>query len=113
MIRTLTVKLGKIVIADYSRDGEPRLRELTVNINRTFTNVTDLKQISMPLIADLTAAGAAGFAGDVLGLVIPAPILERLGVVAKGTGGILQDTGRKTLQTLRSLFDSLEQSPKK
>lgn len=113
LIQTLTVKLGKIVIADYSRGGEPQVRTLNVNLDRTFTNVTDLKQISAPLLADLTAAGAAGFAGDVLGLVIPAPILERLGVVTKGAGGLLQDTGGKTLQTVRGLLDSLEQSPEK
>lgn len=112
LIRHLVVKLDKIIIADYS-GPTPRVKEVPLNINHTFDNVTDLKQISGPLIADLSLAGVGNFAGDVLGLVIPAPILESLGVVTKGTGGILQQTGKKTTDFIRGLFDSLEEKQKK
>ncbi|HZP60372.1 MAG TPA: hypothetical protein VFB27_08600, partial [Opitutaceae bacterium] len=112
LIRHLVVKLDKIIIADYS-GRSPRIQEIPVNINRTFTDVTDLKQISVPLVADLSVAGVGNLAGDVLGLVIPAPILESLGVAAKGTGGLLQQTGQKTGNFIKGLFDSLEEKPKK
>lgn len=112
LIQHLVVKLDKIILADYS-GSKPQVREIPVNINRTFTDVTDLKQISGPLLADLSVAGIGKFAGDVLGLVIPAPLLESLGVVAKGTGGILQETGKTTTNFIKGLFDSLEEKPNK
>ncbi|HTB79855.1 MAG TPA: hypothetical protein VK717_03110 [Opitutaceae bacterium] len=112
LIQHLVVKLDKIILADYS-GSTPQVREIPVNINRTFTDVTDLKQISGPLLADLSVAGIGKFAGDVLGLVIPAPLLESLGVVAKGTGGIIQETGKTTTNFIKGLFDSLEEKPKK
>jgi hypothetical protein len=111
LIRHLVVKLDKIIIADYS-GAEPSVHEINVNINRTFTDVTDLKQISVPLLADLSIAGAGKFANNLLNLMIPAPILEQLGVVTKDTGGILQGTGEKTKDLFKGLFDSLEEKPK-
>jgi hypothetical protein len=111
LIRHLVVKLDKIIIADYS-GSTPNVREIPININRTFTDVTDLKQISVPLLADLGVAGVGKFANNLLGLVIPAPILESLGVVTKDAGGILQGTGQKTKDLFKGLFDSLEEKPK-
>jgi hypothetical protein len=111
LIHHLVVKLDKIIIADYS-GAQPNVREITLNINRTFTEVTDLKQISVRLLADLSAAGAGKLANSILGLVIPTPILEQLGVVTKDTGGILQGTGQKTKDLFKGLFDSLEEKPK-
>jgi hypothetical protein len=111
LIRHLVVKLNKIVLADYS-GAQPNIREVALNIDRTFTDVTDLKQISGPLLADLSVAGAGKLANSLLGLVIPAPILEQLGVVTKDSGGILQGTGKKTKDLFKGLFDSLEEKPK-
>ena len=111
LIHHLVVKLDKIIIADYS-GPEPKVHEIAVNLNRTFTEVTDLKHISVPLLADLSAAGAGKLANNILGLVIPTPILEQLGVVTKDTGGILQGTGKKTKDLFKGLFDSLEEKPK-
>jgi len=111
LIHHLVVKLDKIIIADYSGSA-PRVSEVPLKINRTFTEVTDFKQITAPLIADLSVAGVGDLAGDVLGLVLPTPVLESLGVVAKGTGGILHQTGQKTTNFIKGLFDSLEQKPK-
>jgi hypothetical protein len=111
LIHHLVVKLDKIIVADYS-GPEPKVHEISVNINRTFTEVTDLRQISVPLLADLSVGGVGKLANNILDLVIPTPILEQLGVVAKGTGGILQGTGQKTKDLLKGLFDSLEQKPK-
>ncbi len=111
LIRHLVVKLDKIIIADYS-GAEPEVHEINVNINRTFTDVTDLKQISVPLLADLSMAGAGKFANNLLNLMIPAPILEQLGVVTKDTGGILQGTGEKTKDLFKGWLDSLEEKPK-
>lgn len=112
LIQHLVVKLDKIILADYS-GSTPQVREIPVNINRTFTDVTDLKQISGPLLADLSVTGIGKLAGDVLGLVIPAPILESLGVAVKGTGGVLQNAGKTTTNFIKGLFDSLEEKPKK
>jgi hypothetical protein len=111
LIRHLVVKLDKIIIADYS-GAQPNIREINLNINRTFTDVTDLKQISVPLLADLSVAGVGKLANNILGLVMPAPLLERLGVVGKDAGGILQGTGQKTKDLFKGLFDSLEEKPK-
>jgi hypothetical protein len=112
LIQHLVVKLDKIVLADYS-GATPQVREIPVNINRTFTDVTDLKQISGPLLADLSVTGIGKLASNVLGLLIPTPILESLGVAAKGTGGILQQTGKTTTNFIKGLFDSLEEKPNK
>jgi hypothetical protein len=111
LIRHLVVKLDKLVIADYSR-SQPEVREIPLKINRTFADVTNLTQISAPLIADLTVAGVGKLAGNILGLVIPAPILQSLGVVTKDAGSLLQQTGKKTTNFFKGLFDSLEEKPK-
>jgi hypothetical protein len=112
LIRHLVVKLDKIILADYS-GSTPTVHEIPLNINRTFTDVTDLKQISVPLLADLGVAGVGKFANKLLGLMLPAPILESLGVVTKDTGGILAGTGQKTKDLFKGLIDSLEDQPKK
>jgi uncharacterized protein involved in outer membrane biogenesis len=111
LIHHLVVKLDKIIIADYT-GTEPKVREIDVQINRTFTDVTSLKQISAPLVADLSVAGVGKLANSVLGIIFPTTILESLGVAAKDTGGILQDTGKKTTGFFKGLFDSLEEKPK-
>ncbi|HSY53025.1 MAG TPA: hypothetical protein VK785_01190 [Opitutaceae bacterium] len=112
LIHQLVVKLDRIIIADYSGSA-PNVRVIRLNIKRTFTEVTNLKQISGPLLADLGVAGVGKLANNLLGLIIPAPILESLGVVTKGTGGVLQETGKKTTDFFKGLFDSLEEKPKK
>jgi hypothetical protein len=111
LIRHLVVKLDKIIIADYS-GPEPKVHEITVKINHTFTDITDIKQISVPLLADLSVAGAGKLADNILGVMLPAPVLQQLGVVGKDAGGILQGTGKKTKDLFKGLFDSLEEKPK-
>ncbi|MGA3006361.1 MAG: hypothetical protein ABSE59_00570 [Opitutaceae bacterium] len=112
LIRNLVVKLDKIIIADYT-GSEPNTREIPLNINHTFTDVTDVTQISGPLLADLAVSGVGKLANNVMGLILPAPILESLGMATKNAGGALHETGEKTKDFFKGLFDSLEEKPKK
>jgi uncharacterized protein involved in outer membrane biogenesis len=112
LIRHLVVKLDKIILADYS-GSTPSVREIHLKIDRTFTDVTDLKQITVPLIADLSVAGVGDLTNILLGLIMPASLLDSLGVVTKDTGSVLKGTGEKAKNLFKGLFDSLEETPKK
>lgn len=111
LIHHLVIRLEKIVVADYS-GPEPKIREIPIRLDRTFTDVTNLAQISGPIVADLSVAGVGNLAGSLLGVILPAPVLHSLGIMTKDTGSLLKGTGKKTKDLIKGLFDSLEEKPK-
>jgi hypothetical protein len=101
LIKRLQLRCDRLVIADYSR-RPPAVRELALNFNHTYENVTSATQLAAPL-GDLLApvAGAVG------GLVPEA------GAALRAAGDKVKETGRKTGEAVKGFFDSLEKSRKK
>lgn len=49
-IDKLTLIIGKVVYKDYSRGGEPSVKEFPINLNETFTNVDDPYQLASLIV---------------------------------------------------------------
>lgn len=111
LVRELIFRLDRVVIADYSRRA-PRLQTFDLNINRQFENVTDVKEILTPLVADLSAAGLTNLAESILGLAVPAPLRNILNDILSG-GGLRQEGGDQPGGAVKNIFDALEERLKK
>ena len=101
LIKRLQVRLDRLVIADYSRRN-PDVREFTLNFNHTYENVTSAKQLAAPF-ADIFAPVASAIGG----------ILPETDAALRAAGGRVKETGRKTGEAVKGLFDALEKTLKK
>lgn len=66
LIKTMRLRLNKIVIVDESVAGKPRVRECVVAFEQTYENVSSLGQISGPVLTHMLTNGGqmADFAKD-------------------------------------------------
>ena len=101
LIKRLQVRCDRLVIADYS-GRQPAVRELALNFNHTYENVTSAQQLAA-LLGELLVPGA-GTVGS-LG--------PEAGTAPRGAGSSLKETGRKTGEPVKGFFDALEKSLKK
>lgn len=101
LIKRLQVRLDRLVIADYSR-RKPDVREFTLNFSHTYENVTSAKQLAVPF-ADIFAPVAGAIGG----------ILPETDAALRAAGGRVKETGRKTGEAVKGLFDALEKTLKK
>ena len=101
LIRHLQLRLDRLVIADYSR-GNPDVRELPLNFSHTYENVTSAKQLAAPF-ADIFAPVAGAIGG----------VLPETDAVLRAAGSRVKETGRKTGEAVKGLFDTLEKTLKK
>jgi hypothetical protein len=101
LIKRLQVRLDRLVIADYSR-RKPDVREFTLNFSHTYENVTSAKQLAAPF-ADIFAPVAGAIGG----------ILPETDAALRAAGGRVKETGRKTGEAVKGLFDALEKTLKK
>jgi uncharacterized protein involved in outer membrane biogenesis len=64
-IDLLQLKIGKVVYKDYSRGGEPQVKEFNVNLNERYENITDPyalgSLIVVKALANTTIASLANF----------------------------------------------------
>jgi hypothetical protein len=101
LIKRLQVRLDRLVIADYSR-RKPDVHEFTLNFSHTYENVTSAKQLAAPF-ADIFAPLAGAIGG----------ILPETDAALRAAGGRVKETGRKTGEAVKGLFDALEKTLKK
>jgi len=101
LIRHLQLRLDRLVIADYSR-GNPDVRELPLNFSHTYENVTSAKQLAAPF-ADIFAPVAGAISG----------VLPETDAALRAAGSRVKETGRKTGEAVKGLFDTLEKTLKK
>ena len=101
LIKRLRLRCDRLVIADYS-GRQPVVRELALNFNHTYENVTSTKQLAAPL-------------GDLL-----APVADAIGGLApeadaalRAAGDKFKESGRKAGEAVKGFFESLEKSLKK
>ncbi|MFT5208115.1 MAG: hypothetical protein ACI9CF_001884 [Candidatus Omnitrophota bacterium] len=101
-IDSLSLKIGKVIYKDYSKGGEPTIKEFNVNIDETHKNITNIQAL-IPLLVtkalmNTTIASLANFN--------PAQILSEFDL-----GGIdLDKLGSSSLSDLSSNFGSETQA---
>ncbi|HUJ45212.1 MAG TPA: hypothetical protein VLW52_16575 [Opitutaceae bacterium] len=101
LVRRLQIRCDRLVIADYSK-RTPDVREFDLNLSRTYENVTCPKDLAAPL-ADVLAPVAGVIGG----------VLPEAGLALRGASDKVVDTGRKTGEAVKGLFEALEKSLKK
>lgn len=97
LIRHLALKFDKLVFADYS-GRRPVVKEYKLNLNRDLTNVDSVTKIISPF-----TGAALGVMSDAVGHLFKVPPNGLLESVST-----LQGMGKKTGETLKSIFQSLE-----
>ncbi|MDI1320021.1 MAG: hypothetical protein PSW75_07495 [bacterium] len=97
LIRHLVLKFDKLVYADYS-GRRPVVKDYDLNIQRDLTNVDSVAKIVSPF-----AGATLGVMSDAVGRLfkVPPSVLEQ-------SVAPLQEAGKKTGETLKSIFQSLE-----
>jgi hypothetical protein len=101
LIKRLQVRCDRLVIADYS-GRQPVVRELALNFNHTYENVTSTKQLAAPL-GDLLAPVAGAIGG----------LAPEAGAALRAAGDKFKESGRKAGEAMKGFFESLEKSLKK
>jgi hypothetical protein len=101
LIKRLQLRCDRLVIADYSR-GQPAVRELALNFNHTYENVTSATQLAAPL-GDLLAPVAGAVSG----------LSPEAGAALRAAGDRFKESGRKAGEAVKGFFDALEKSLKK
>jgi hypothetical protein len=97
LIRHLVLKFDKLVYADHS-GRQPVVKDYNLNLNRDLTNVDSLTKIISPF-----TGAALGVMSDAFGRLFKVqPDLLQESV------NTLQESGKKTGETLKSIFQSLE-----
>ncbi|MFH1996162.1 MAG: hypothetical protein ABIJ27_04080 [Candidatus Omnitrophota bacterium] len=106
-IDLLRLKVSKVVYKDYSKGGQPQVREFDVNIDETFTNVTDpYKLVSLIVVRTLMSTTIGELANFDLGglqntvgdtLASAQKVMTRA-VAAAGKLGVSTETAEKTVE---------------
>lgn len=105
-IRKLTVRFDRLLLADYT-GRSPVVREYPVKLDRTFTHVTDSRQLLLPeSLGQLFALGGA------VGGLLPEDIGRVLGNALDSGRDLLRGVSRPSTEAFRGFSDALEESKK-
>jgi len=111
LIRKLHIRLGQLVIADYS-GPRPDGSSYDLNIDHTYVNVSSARQLLVPeVVRSLTSFGLHHDAAQLLPGDFGRALADAVGGAAD-VGAKLKDAGQKAGKYLKGLFDKLEQSGK-
>jgi len=110
LVRHLTVKLNRVVIADYTR-ATPVNHEYHLGLNQNYTDVTSVKQLLAP-VALQSLAPVAAVLGDLLPGNVGNMLTEAAKDAAKSGTSLLKGLGQKVGEKTKGYFDALEESRK-
>ena len=111
LIKKLHVRLEELYVADYTGLGTDK-KTYQLNIDRTYTNVTDPRQLLVPDV--VKRLYSFGFHHDIAKLLpgdFGQALADTLGGVAH-MGTTLKNVVQKTGESLKGTIDKLEQSSK-
>jgi len=97
LIHHLTLKLDQLVFADYS-GRSPVIKKYDVNLNREMTEVDSVAKLLSPLTGSALSLVANAFSG----------LSPKDADLLSGALDTLQGAGKKTGETLKNLFHSLD-----
>ncbi len=111
LIRTLRIRLDRLVIADYTL-ATPEVRTYNLNIDHSFTNISQAKQLLVPdVVRSLYSFGLRRDTEQLLPGDFGRALADAVGAAAH-VGDKLKEAEHKTGQYLKGLLDKLEQSAK-
>lgn len=93
LIRHLVLRFDRLVMADYS-GKKPAIKEYELKISREMRDVDSVTKLASPFIGSV--------------LLAPGGLLEASPLAVGGTLNALGQTGKKTGETLKKFFQSLE-----
>ncbi len=106
LIKELELSVGTIELINLTARA-PSRRELRLDFDYTYRDVTAVNQLMVPAL--MTRMAVAGGAFENL---LPGELGRTLGDWLGATGGFFQSAGRRVGDTLKSLFEKLEESKK-
>jgi hypothetical protein len=111
LVRKLHLKVGRLVVEDVS-GANPYEKSYDLNIDQTFTNISDPKQLLVPqLVRSLYSFGLRRDTAQLLPGDFGQALAGAIGGAAQ-MGETLKDSAQKSGQYLKGLFDKLEQKAK-
>ena len=113
LIHRLTLRLDRLVVADHT-GSKPSLRDYPLALNQSYTDVTDAKQLLVPDV--LRRLAAAELLDAQFAKLIPGDLgrafIGHVRDAGKEGATFLKETGRKTSEAVKGLFQTLEDSRK-
>lgn len=108
LIRRLHLRFTKLQLMDYSgKKAAPSIREVNLNIDHTYTDITDAKQLLTGALPGINAIGS------VMSALIPGGLGKAIGGAMQGPVDLMKGTGKKTMDIFKGVFEKLEEKPKK
>lgn len=108
LIRKLHLRFTKVQLIDYSGGKTtPSVREMNLNIDKTYTDVTDAKQLLTGALPGIDAIGSA------LSALIPGELGKAIGGAMQDPSELLKNTGKKAGDIFKGVIEKLEEKPKK
>jgi hypothetical protein len=105
-IRRLEVRFDRLLVADDTRRA-PLVEEYPINLNRTFDNVTDTRQLMLPASLDqLFALGGA------VGGLLPQELADAVDQALRSGTDVMRELGRRRPADFGGFTDTLEESKK-
>lgn len=106
LIHRLKLRVGRVVVIDQRRQPAER-RELKLDLDQSYTEVSSLEQLFAPEVRTALAPAA-----EALGGLLPREAGRSLGEAAKNGTEFLKETGRKAEEKAKGFFRTLEESRK-
>ena len=104
-IDLIKLKIGKVIFTNYSKGDRPSVKEMDLNIEETFEDITSPSALVKAIVfkasvhtdlEDLAVLGLRNIAGDTLSSTI--------GVAAEAVG-VVGDTLNKTTEKVRDIIE--------
>lgn len=106
LVHELELSVGTIELLNLTSRA-PSRRELELNFNYTYRDISAAQQLLVPALLRRMAVAGGAFEG-----LVPEELGRTLGGWLGVGGGFLQDVGRRATDTLKTLFEKLEESRK-
>lgn len=106
LIKRLHVRVGEVRFINLTA-RQPRERRMPLEFEYTFHNVSDWKQLLVPEFFRRAAASGGAFEG-----LLPEDLGPTLSRWMRAGGGLFHEPSRRATDTLKSLFEKLEDSTK-
>ena len=98
-IDILELKIGKVVYKDYSRGGEPEIKEYTVNIDEKYEDITDVRElVRLIVMKALMSTNLEKIAN------IPLDTLKSTISGVGKTGEIVEGLGNEAVKTIKNIL---------
>jgi hypothetical protein len=106
LIKRLHVRVGELRFINLTA-RQPRERSMQLDFEHTFENISDWKQLLVPELFRRVAVAGGTFEG-----LVPEDLGRTVGQWSRSGGGLFREPARRATETMKSLFEKLEDSTK-